>query len=67
MKKLLNILIKILILENPIVNFVKITEFPLISDRAYAIADKIGWDKLYEKSKEAQKNGTCIIKLAEDE
>jgi hypothetical protein len=67
MKKLLNILIKILILENPIVNFVKITEFPLISDRAYAIANKIGWKKLYEKSKEAQKNGTCTIKLEEDE
>ena len=40
---------------------------PLISDRAYAIANKIGWDKLYEKSKEAQMNGTCTIKLEEDE
>lgn len=37
--------------------------YPLISDRAYVIADKIGWDKLYEKSKEAQKNGTSTIKL----
>ena len=50
-----------------IINFFKITEFPLISDRAYAIADKIGWDKLYEKAKEAQKNGTSTIKLVEDE
>ena len=40
---------------------------PLVSDRAKNIADKIGWDKLYEKSKEAQMNGTCTIKLEEDE
>lgn len=67
MKPLLNIFIKILILENPIVNFIKLTEYPLVSDRAKRIANKIGWDKLYEKSKEAQINGTCTIKLEEDE
>ena len=67
MKTLLNFFIKILILENPIFNFVKITEYPLVSDRAKNIADKIGWDKLYEKSKEAQMNGTCTIKIEENE
>ena len=67
MKPLLNIFIKILILENPIVNFIKLTEYPLVSDRAKRITNKIGWDKLYEKSKEAQINGTCTIKLEEDE
>ena len=66
MKKLINFFIKISFLEN-IINFFKATEFPLVSDRAKNIADKIGWDKLYEKSKEAQKNGTCTIKLEEDE
>jgi hypothetical protein len=49
------------------VNFYKITRYPLISDRAIEIANKIGWDKLYEKAKEAQKNGTSTINLKEYE
>ena len=64
MKLLLNILFAPF---TPIINFFRITEYPLVSDRAKNIADKIGWDKLYEKSKEAQKNGTCTIKIEEDE
>ena len=66
MKTLINLLIKISFLEN-IINFFRITEYPLVSDRAKKIANKIGWDKLYEKAKEAQKNGTCTIKIEEDE
>lgn len=46
-----------------IANFFKATEYPLVSDRAKKIADKIGWDKLYKKAKEAQKNGTSTIKV----
>jgi hypothetical protein len=30
------------------------------------IANKIGWDKMMEKDKETQKNGTSTINLKED-
>jgi NAD(P)H-flavin reductase len=50
-------------INGPFVNFYKITRYPLISDTAIEIANKIGWDKLYEKAKEAQKNGTSTINL----
>lgn len=50
-------------LFSSIANFFKTTEFPLVSNRAKEIANKIGWDKLYEKAKEAQKNGTSTIKI----
>jgi hypothetical protein len=49
------------------VNFYKTTRYPLISDRAIEIANKIGWDKIMEKAKEAQKNGTSTINLKEYE
>jgi hypothetical protein len=39
----------------------------MISIRAKEIANKIGWDKMMEKAKEAQKNGTSRINLKEYE
>jgi|LakMenE18May11ns_1017448.scaffolds.fasta_scaffold8678718_2 hypothetical protein len=39
----------------------------MISIRAIEIANKIGWDKIMEKAKEAQKNGTSTINLKEYE
>jgi hypothetical protein len=39
----------------------------MISIRAIKIANKIGWDKMMEKAKEAQKNGTSTINLKEYE
>ena len=39
----------------------------MISIRAIEIANKIGWDKMMEKTKEAQKNGTSTINLKEYE
>jgi hypothetical protein len=39
----------------------------MISIRAKEIANKIGWDKMMEKAKEAQKNGTSTINLKEYE
>ena len=59
---LLNVFIK-----SPFVNFYKTTRYPLISDTAIEIANKIGWDKLYEKAKEAQKNKKSIINLKDYE
>lgn len=53
-ENIIKLFINISFLKN-IVNFFKITDFPLVSDRAKAIANEIGWGKLYEKSKEAQK------------
>jgi hypothetical protein len=49
------------------VNFYKTTRYPLVSDKAIEIANKIGWDKMMEKAKEAQKNGTSTINLKEYE
>jgi hypothetical protein len=45
------------------VNFYKTTRYPLVSDKAIEIANKIGWNKMMEKAKEAQKNGTSTINL----
>jgi hypothetical protein len=53
-------------INGPFVNGLKERK-SLISERAIKIANKIGWDKLYEKSKEAQKNKTSIINLKEYE
>jgi hypothetical protein len=53
-------------INGPFVNGLKERK-SLISDTAIEIANKIGWDKLYEKSKEAQKNKTSIINLKEYE
>jgi hypothetical protein len=39
----------------------------MISIRAIEIANKIGWDKIMEKAKETQKNGTSTINLKEYE
>jgi hypothetical protein len=39
----------------------------MISIRAIEIANKIGWNKMMEKAKEAQKNGTSTINLKEYE
>ena len=39
----------------------------MISIRTIEIANKIGWDKIMEKAKEAQKNGTSTINLKEYE
>jgi hypothetical protein len=39
----------------------------MISIRTIEIANKIGWDKMMEKAKEAQKNGTSTINLKEYE
>jgi hypothetical protein len=49
------------------VNFYKTTRYPLVSDKAIEIANKIGWNKMMEKAKEAQKNGTSTINLKEYE
>ena len=65
-KKILMGLLDVFV-NGPFINFYKITKYPLISDRAIEIANKIGWDKLYEKAKEAQKNGTSTINLKEYE
>jgi NAD(P)H-flavin reductase len=61
-KKILIGLLDVFI-NGPFVNFYKITRYPLISNTAIEIANKIGWDKMYEKAKEAQKNGTSTINL----
>lgn len=39
----------------------------MISNRTKSIASKIGWDKLYEKAKEAQKKGNSTINLKDYE
>ena len=39
----------------------------MIYIRSKEIANKIGWDKMMEKAKEAQKNGTSRINLKEYE
>jgi NAD(P)H-flavin reductase len=65
-KKILIGLLDVFI-NGPFVNFYKITRYPLISDTAIEIANKIGWDKMYKKAKEAQKNGTSTINLKEYE
>jgi hypothetical protein len=52
-----------ILMDRPFINFLKYTEYSLVSDRAKIIADKIGWDKLYEKAKEAQKNGTSMVNI----
>jgi hypothetical protein len=49
------------------INFYRITKYPLVSDKAIEIANKIGWNKMMEKAKEAQKNGTSTINLKEYE
>ena len=61
-KKILIGLLDVFI-NGPFINFYKITKYPLISDRAIEIANKIGWNKMMEKAKEAQKNGTSTINL----
>ena len=53
--------------NGPFVNFYRITKYPLVSDKAIEIANKIGWNKMMEKAKEAQKNGTSTINLKEYE
>ena len=65
-KKILIGLLDVFI-NGPFINFYRITKYPLVSDKAIEIANKIGWDKLYEKAKEAQKNGTSTINLKEYE
>ena len=65
-KKILIGLLDVFI-NNQFVNFYKITRYPLISDTAIEIANKIGWGKLYENAKEAQKNGTSTINLDDHE
>jgi hypothetical protein len=52
-----------ILMDRPFVNFLKYTECPLVSDRAKIIANIIGWDNLYEKAKEAQKNGTSMVNI----
>jgi hypothetical protein len=64
-KKILLLFLDLLI-YGPFVNGLK-ERNPLISDRAKEIANKIGWDKMMEKAKEAQKNGTSTINLKEYE
>jgi hypothetical protein len=72
-KELMKIFKKILIglldvfVNGPFVNYYRDSKYPLISDRAKEIANKIGWDKMMEKVKEAQKNGTSTINLKEYE
>jgi len=68
-KKILIGLLDVFVLgpKGPFVNFYKITKYPLVSDRAKRIANKIGWNKMMEKAKEAQKNGTSTINLKEYE
>jgi hypothetical protein len=65
-KKILMGLLDVFI-NGSFINFYRITKYPLVSDKAIEIANKIGWDKLYEKAKEAQKNGTSTINLKEYE
>jgi hypothetical protein len=65
MKKILLLFLDLLI-YGPFINGLK-ERNPLISDRAIEIANKIGWDKMMEKTKEAQKNGTSTINLKEYE
>jgi hypothetical protein len=65
-KKILIGLLDVFI-NGPVVNFYKTTRYLLISDTAIEIANKIGWDKMYEKAKEAQKNGTSTINLKDYE
>jgi hypothetical protein len=65
-KKILLGLLDVFI-NGPVVNFYKTTRYPLISDTAIKIANKIGWDKLYEKAKEAQKNKTSTINFKDYE
>jgi hypothetical protein len=65
MKKILLLFLDLLIYE-PFINGLK-ERNPLISDKAIEIANKIGWDKMMEKAKEAQKNGTSTINLKEYE
>jgi hypothetical protein len=55
-----------LLIYGPFVNGLK-ERNPLISERAIKIANKIGWDKMMEKAKEAQQNGTSTINLKEYE
>jgi hypothetical protein len=64
-KKILIGLLDVFVLgpKGPFINFLKSTEYPLVSDTAIEIANKIGWDKMYKKAKEAQKNGTSTINL----
>ncbi len=52
-----------ILIDRPFINFIKHTEYPLVSDRAKIIANKIGWDKLYEKAKEAQENGISMVNI----
>jgi hypothetical protein len=72
-KELMKIFKKILIglldvfINAPFVNYYRDSKYPLISDRAKEIANKIGWSKMMEKVKEAQKNGTSTINLKEYE
>jgi hypothetical protein len=65
MKKILLLFLDLLI-YGPFINGLK-ERNPLISDKAIEIANKIGWDKIMEKAKEAQKNGTSTINLKEYE
>jgi NAD(P)H-flavin reductase len=53
-------------INGPFVNGLKDRK-SLISERAIEIANKIGWDKMMEKAKEAQQNGTSTINLKEYE
>ena len=53
-------------INGPFVNGLKERK-SLISERAIEIANKIGWDKMMEKAKEAQQNGTSTINLKEYE
>jgi NAD(P)H-flavin reductase len=72
-KELMKLIKKILMglldvfINGPFVNYYRDNKYPLISDTAIEIANKIGWDKMYEKAKEAQKNGTSTINLKEYE
>jgi hypothetical protein len=65
MKKILLLFLDLLI-YGPFINGLK-ERNPLISDKAIEIANKIGWNKMMEKAKEAQKNGTSTINLKEYE
>jgi hypothetical protein len=65
MKKILLLFLDLLI-YGPFVNGLK-ERNPLISERAIKIANKIGWNKMMEKAKEAQQNGTSTINLKEYE
>ena len=65
MKKILLFFLDLLI-YGPFVNGLKERK-SLISERAIEIANKIGWDKMMEKAKDAQQNGTSTINLKEYE